>query len=436
MARKEEGAKGQTDPFYFCSLDLKMRSDSTCFFLAAGLFTGASATSTPVTMAAFVAESSSKFAFDPAFTTPSAGDLGATFADCQGPEVLVHVVASSVNPCDKGTDAARTPKPLGSDIAGVVVATSGGGSRLRVGDRVYGDIGANAHLVKGGAKTKELGAFAEYAVALESQVAVFPNSVGFTEAGSLPKVALTSYKALGWYAGGANATSPAAPAGKPDPSLWASKPTVLVLGGSGGTGTCGVQLAKIFGAGKIISTTSKDNFAYVKSLGADELIDFESSNWWDPSVVADDSVDVVYDTVGQFGTGNRALSKIRTGGHYVTITGSMPSKRKAGVTADDFINSDTNLDNFGLLDTLAGYMAAGTLRMPHIDSSFGLQDVKAAFARSATGKVVGKVSIAVANASTTALGQCGTACTKPTDCLNPTTGTCEWCANGFCGGRR
>ena len=64
--------------------------------------------------------------------------------------------------------------------------------------------------------------------ALESQVAVFPGAVGFVEAGSLPKVALTSYKALGWYGGGANATDPAAKA------LWAAKPTVLVLGGSGG----------------------------------------------------------------------------------------------------------------------------------------------------------------------------------------------------------
>ena len=403
---------------------------------AAAILSTSAAADVPATMAAFVADSASRFKYDPAFRTPAATDLAKTFSDCQGPAVLVQVMASSVNPCDKGTDAALTPKALGSDIAGVVVATSGGGSRLKVGDRVFGDIGANAHLASGsGAKTKELGAYAQYAVALESQVGVFPGGVGFVEAGSLPKVALTSYKALGWYAGGANSTDP----------LWKSGPTVLVLGGSGGTGTTGVQLAKIFGAGKVISTTSADNFAYVKSLGADQLIDYEADNWWDISVLADDSVDVVYDTVGQFGTGNRALAKIRSGGHYVTITGALPSKTKAGVSADMFINSDTNLDNFGMLDAIAAHMAAGALRMPHIDSSFGLADVEAAFARSKTGKVVGKVSIAVANATATAPGsaalgsgyaQCGTQCTKATDCLNPTTGACQWCSGGFCGGRR
>jgi NADPH2:quinone reductase len=74
---------------------------------------------------------------------------------------------------------------------------------------------------------------------------------------------------------------------------------VLVLGGSGGTGTTGIQLAKAFGAGQVTTTTSADNFDYVKLIGADVAIDYKTANWWDPSVVADDSIDVVYDCVGQ-----------------------------------------------------------------------------------------------------------------------------------------
>ena len=69
-------------------------------------------------------------------------------------------------------------------------------------------------------------------LALETQLGVVPTAMALEVAGSLPKVALTSYKALVWYAGAKN------------DSLWQKQPTVLVLGGSGGCGTVGLQLAK------------------------------------------------------------------------------------------------------------------------------------------------------------------------------------------------
>ena len=341
--------------------------------------------SLPATMQAFVAKSSSSFGFDGSFRTPQLGDLHATFGDAEvqsACEVIVAVSYSSVNPCDRGTDASRNPKVLGSDIAGVVAAVGDGCARLAVGDKVFGDIGANAHLknlLK--TKTKELGAYAQYAVALESQLAKLPAGFDLAEAGSLPKVALTSYKALGQYADGANSTS----------SLWRDGPTVLVLGGSGGTGTCGLQLARQFGAAHVITTTSADNADYCTKLGADRVIDYKTQNWWD--TLESDSVDVVYDTVGERGTGDRALDKIRAGGHYVTITGAMPTKSKAGVTANMFINSDTNLDNHAMLDEIASLMGANKLRMPSLQQTFGLADVQKAFDLSAGGQVVGKVSI-------------------------------------------
>ena len=64
---------------------------------------------------------------------------------------------------------------------------------------VHGAAGANIKLALG--KTKELGGYAQYAVALESQLWTSPKGMSFNEAASLPKVALTSYKALVWYAG-------------------------------------------------------------------------------------------------------------------------------------------------------------------------------------------------------------------------------------------
>mmetsp|Transcript_2833 Transcript_2833/g.8483 ORF Transcript_2833/g.8483 Transcript_2833/m.8483 type:complete len:375 (+) Transcript_2833:66-1190(+) len=345
----------------------------------------AMATEVPSTMSGYVQLSEMKQELRSGLRTPGVGDLrkeyGGLPASC---EVLVRVEYSSVNPSDRFPTVASSTLPhvLGSDMFGTVVAAESNCPRLKVGDRVWGDIGANTKTRIGGTKTKELGGYGQYAVALETQLGVVPASMTGAVAGSLPKVALTSYKALVWYAGAKN------------DSLWKRSPKVLVLGGSGGTGTTGIQLAKAFGAGEVITTTSADNFDYCKGLGADTLIDYKTQDWWDISVIADDSVDVVYDCVGQDGTGNRAMSKIKPGGYYVTITGQLATHVKQGVKQAMFINSDTNLDNFGLLDDLASVATAGHLRMPHL-THFPLDEVAAAFGESATGTVLGKLVIDV-----------------------------------------
>merc|ERR1711879_959119 len=89
--------------------------------------------------------------------------------------------------------------------------------------------------------------------------------------------------------------------------------TVLVLGGTGGTGFIAVQLAKKhFGASNVIATASSTNADWVKGMGADEVIDYHTTNWWD--VIPNRTVDYVYDTVGEIGTGPRATSKLTRGG--------------------------------------------------------------------------------------------------------------------------
>ena len=300
-------------------------------------------------------------------------------------EVLLEVHASSVNPCDVHPRIARDdyPKVLGSDVAGVVLNVSTGCTRLEQGDRVWGDIGANTHTAAGA--TKELGAYATYAVALEAQLAKIPKSMGFAEAGALPKVALTSYKALEWYANAA---------------AWPANASVLILGGSGGCGTTGIQLAKAFAARRtagtvhVTTTTSAANTAYVTALGADRVIDYHAHDWWDKDVIADDSVDVVYDTVGQQGTGARAMTKLKPGGYYVTITGALAPSVRPGRHQVMFINSDTNLASAPLMDDLSAIAASGKLRMPNVQS-FGLSEVDKGFAASRGGHVVGKVGIRV-----------------------------------------
>jgi len=262
---------------------------------------------------------------------------------------------------------------MGSDIAGTVLEVEGACKRLKVGDKVWADIGAVAYY--GSKKGKENGGFAPIAVALETQLGLMPANLDFDEAASLPKVALTGYKAMTWY-GGAPFTS--------------SNGTVLLLGGSGGTGSAGIQLAKALGATKVVTTTSSSNFDYVKSLGADEAIDYHSANWWE--VLEKGSVDFIYDCVGQSGTGDRAMPILADGGYYVSLRGALPSSVPAGKHATTFINSDTNLDNLPLLEAIRKIVEAGKLRMPE-RKSYDLADILAAFEESSGGHVNGKLLI-------------------------------------------
>ena len=284
---------------------------------------------------------------------------------------------SSVNPSDRSPTMAindHYPKPAGSDVSGIIVGTTAGGcKKLKVGDAVWGDIGPNTMTVSG-SKTKQLGGYAQFAVALDSQLSKVPEGMGLAEAGSLPKVALTSYKALVWYAN--MDTRPM------------DERTVLVLGGSGGTGTVGLQLAKkVFNATKVTTTTSADNFDYCRSNGADELIDYKTTNWWE--VVPDGSQDIVYDCVGQSATGDYAVKKLKPGGSYVTITGNLAIRVPPGVSQHSFINSDTNLGSANLLEALASFK---DVRMTSL-KTYNLSDVDAAFAESAAGQVKGKLLI-------------------------------------------
>ena len=233
-------------------------------------------------------------------------------------------------------------------------------------------------------KGKENGAFAPYALALESQLGLMPHNIDFEEAASLAKVSLTGYKALVWYGGAPYASS---------------NGTVLVLGGTGGTGTAGIQLAKALGATKVITTCSGSNAEYVKSLGANQVIDYHTANWWD--VLQNGSVNAIYDTVGQSKTGDYAMSKLADGGYFVSITGQAPSAPvPANKHAATFINSDTNLENLDLLDSIRTFVEQGKLRM-HRRKVYDLADIQRAFNESAAGHVVGKLTIKMSVVSVT-----------------------------------
>jgi len=344
------------------------------------------------TMEAFTASSSdsSTFVYTDDFPVPELGKLHSDFTNLptNATEVLIKVFCSSVNPSDLSTDAYLKPKPLGSDVVGTIVAINGS-SRFSIGDVVWGDIGANADLASDPTiVSKELGAYAQYAVALDTQLSLAPvDSISLFEACGLPKVALTTYKALVWYAGAPWPQSVGGP----------RSPRVLVLGGSGGTGSAAIQLAVYFGAASVATTTSSGNFDYCSSLGATQLIDYHTTDWQD--VFQEGDLDIIFDTVGSAGTAADALALLsKSGGRFVTIAGALaPSWQvPAGTTQNNFINSDTNLASAPQLSALKDIVDAGGLAMPSI-SVYGLDQTSEAFATSKAGHVVGKLVISITN---------------------------------------
>jgi NADPH:quinone reductase-like Zn-dependent oxidoreductase len=198
------------------------------------------------------------------------------FADIPRPalqpdEILVQVHAAGLNPIDpmipKGTFKPflkfQLPATLGSDLAGVVVEVGSRVTRFKPGDAVFAsifDLG--------------LGSLAEFAVVPESAAALKPANLDFVQAASVPMVALTTWQALKERAN--------------------VKPgqRVFIPAGAGGIGTFAIQLAKHLGA-KVATTTSAGNVALVRSLGADEVIDYNKQEF--ENVLRD--YDVVLGTV-------------------------------------------------------------------------------------------------------------------------------------------
>jgi len=187
-----------------------------------------------------------------------------TFADVPRPspkpdEILVQVHAAGLNPIDtmvpKGTFKPilkfQLPAILGSDLAGVVVEVGSRVTRFKLGDAVFASI---FELGKG--------ALAEFAAVPEHAAALKPTNLDFVQAASIPMVGLTSWQAL-----------------KERAKLKPGQ-KVFIPAGSGGIGTFAIQFAKYLGA-EVGTTTSTANVDLVRSLGADEVVDYKKQQFED-----------------------------------------------------------------------------------------------------------------------------------------------------------
>jgi len=179
-------------------------------------------------------------------------------------EILLRVRAASVNPLDWRIKSTRP----GVDVAGEIVAVGKGVQGFRPGDAVFG---------------AGKGAFAEYTCALDSKLALKPEAVSFEQAASVPIAGLTALQALR------------------NKAHLQKGQKVLINGAAGGVGTFAVQIAKAFGA-HVTGVCSTKNLEFVRSLGADRVIDYTREDFTQKT----ERYDLLLDNVG-----NRKLGAMK-----------------------------------------------------------------------------------------------------------------------------
>ncbi len=282
-------------------------------------------------------------------------------------ELLVRVHAAGVNPVDAKVRSGRfgrAPKfPVipGYDLSGTVEELGKGVTRFKPGDEVF----AYLSLQRGGA-------YAEYAIVKEPEAARKPARLSHTDAAAVPLAALTAWQAL--IDAGGLADNPA------------TQQSVLIQGGSGGVGHFAVQIAKARGA-KVYATASTKNIDFLRSLGADEPIDYTTQRFED---IARD-IDIVLDTVGG-PTQARSLDCLAKGGILVSIVGQPDPDRATdkGVRATGILVKPNALQ----LEEIAALIDAGKLR-PEVSQTLPLADARKAHDQIETGHTRGKIVLQI-----------------------------------------
>lgn len=289
-------------------------------------------------------------------------------------EVLVRVAATSVNLTDweglRGSpmyariDGLRRParRTLGSDIAGRVEAVGRGVTRFQPGDEVYGD---NLGL-KGG--------FAELAVMPERAITTRPTGLTFAEASTIPQAGAIALQGLAGVGEGGR---------------------VLINGAGGGSGSFAIQLAKRAGA-HVTGVDNAGKLDFMRMLGADEVIDYQSADF----TRGDEPWDLVLDLVGRRSVFayRRAL---RPGGRYSWVGGSVRALLR--VVTIGALSARLTGRRIGLLmvrqgpahfEGIADLCHQGEIDI-HIDRTYRLDEVPDAVRRVGEGRALGKVVVEV-----------------------------------------
>src|SRR5438105_15311839 len=285
----------------------------------------------------------------------------------QAGEVLIRVHAAGVNPIDwkvreghmKDFWPHKFPLILGWDFSGVVEEVGRGVSRFKIGDEVYSLPDPTRN-----------GAYDDYIVVRESELALKPNSLHHIRAAAVPLAALTAWQSLF------------------DTAQLQPGQRVLIHAGSGGVGHLAVQLAKWKGA-YVFATASTKNQDLLRKLGVDEPIDYTTHRFEDVAR----NIDIVLDTIGGE-TQERSWQVLRKGGVLVSLV-QPPSEDKAkelGVRPA-LLGAQPN---GAQLTEIANIIDSGKLT-PVIDRILPLSEVRRAHELSESGHTHGKIVVRGSN---------------------------------------
>jgi NADPH:quinone reductase-like Zn-dependent oxidoreductase len=306
-------------------------------------------------------------------------------------DVLVRVRASSLNFRDGLVIKGLYPGPLKqqgvplSDGAGEVVAVGERVQRVKIGDRVAGSCWS--HWIGGPFLTEyhseaigmtQDGTLAEYLLLDENAVVLLPDYLTYNEAAALPCASVSAWTALTFG-------SPLAPG-----------QTVLTQG-TGGVSLYAVQLAKAFGARVIATTSSDEKAGLLKSLGADDVINYTATPRWDEAVLeltGGQGVDKIVEIGGE-ATIEQSAACARIGGEiglvgYVTgFGGGLPP---LSIMARSLLLKGVPMGPRSSFEALLAAMAMTEIH-PVIDSVFSFDDFRGAYRRLDSGQHVGKIVI-------------------------------------------
>jgi NADPH:quinone reductase-like Zn-dependent oxidoreductase len=251
-------------------------------------------------------------------------------------------------------------KILGVDVAGTVEAIGGGVTRFSPGDEVYANLLDHGY-----------GGFAQYVVVPIEVMSLKPASLSFEEAAAVPMAAVTALQGLRHH-------------GEPQPGQQ-----VLINGASGGVGTFAVQIAKSFGP-EVTAVTSPGNIDMVRSLGADHVVDYTTTDFVDTGR----HYDLVLDTVG-----NRSVPDLRRAlavGGRAAVTGFTTVPRLVSVSLRGgkdvtTVKAHVTSDDLAFLSQL---IDGGKMR-PLIDRRYSFDEIPAALGYLEGGHAKGKVVAAV-----------------------------------------
>lgn len=282
-------------------------------------------------------------------------------------QVLVEVRAAGLNPFDlKVLSGAyqkmiplQFPLTFGGDFAGIITQLGTGVSDFKVGDEVFG----TAIVLKGGS-----GAYAEFAAASTDVIALKPLHIGFDQAAALPVAGLTAVEALA------------------DQAKLQKGQKVLIHGGAGGVGHIAIQYAKHIGA-YVATTVSEKNIEFVRTLGADETINYKTQAFED--ILKD--FDAVLDTVGERVTG-KSYKVLKRDGVLVLLV-SQVNEELAATYGIKTIRQQSKTDT-SHLKRLSALVDQGIIKV-YIDREFPLEQTREAFIHLQSGHPKGKVVIKV-----------------------------------------